>query len=71
MAKTDKNLVNAIVAKRRSIDIDGKLYGPGAIVELAPDEAFDLLEKGFVVDPREEPAGTDEGAGGQVDQQGQ
>lgn len=49
MAKTDKK-VKVKVANRRSLDHDGKLHGPGEIVELPADEALDLRAKGFVED---------------------
>lgn len=49
MAKNDN--VKAVVAPRRSVDVDGKLFGPGATVTLPLGEALDLLKQGFLVDP--------------------
>lgn len=53
MAKNDK--ISVKVAKRKSVDVDGKLYGPDSLIELSLEDAKDLFEKGFVVDPNEEP----------------
>jgi len=55
MAKTEK-IIKAKVAKRKSVDIEGKLYGPGSVIELPMSEAEDLYEKGFIAEPDEEPA---------------
>lgn len=62
MAKTEK-IIKAKVAKRKSIDIEGKLYGPGSLIELPVSEAEGLYEKGFIVEPDEQPA-TETGAPG-------
>ncbi|MGO4379738.1 MULTISPECIES: hypothetical protein [Telluria group] len=56
MAKNDKNeIVTVKVAKRKSVDVEGKLYGPDSVIELSLEDAKDLFEKGFVVDPKDEP----------------
>ena len=49
MAKIEQ--ITAVVAKRKSLDIDGVLVGPGKEVSLPAAEARDLIKKGFLVDP--------------------
>jgi len=68
MAKAEK-IVQAKVAKRKSVDIEGKLYGPGSLIDLPIGEAEDLLEKGFVVDPAESAAPAEGAAGPSVEEQ--
>jgi len=67
MAKAEK-IVQAKVAKRKSVDIEGKLYGPGSLIELPISEAEDLLDKGFVVDPSDFPAPAEETSGPSVEE---
>ena len=58
--------IDVLVAKRKTVDFDGRLYGPGAKLTLPIREAKSLYDKGFVVEPGE-PAGSDtdpETAGG-------
>lgn len=49
MAKNE--LIEATVAKRKSVDVDGVMYGPGKTVNLPAAEVRDLINKGFLVDP--------------------
>lgn len=49
MAKNDTQ--DAVVAARKSVDVDGKIYGPGATVTLPTAEVAELRGKGFLVDP--------------------
>lgn len=43
--------IKAIVANRRSVDVGGKIYGPGETVTLSADEVKKLREIGFLADP--------------------
>jgi hypothetical protein len=57
MAKTDKEeTIEVMVAKGKSVDLDGVVNGPGSKITLSMSEAKDLYAKGFVV----EPAGDDD-----------
>lgn len=47
MAKT----VKAVVANRHSVEVDGKLYGPGETVMLPADEVSALQASGYLIDP--------------------
>jgi hypothetical protein len=49
MAKNETQ--DAVVAARKSVDVDGKIYGPGATVTLPTAEVAELRGKGFLVDP--------------------
>lgn len=50
------------VANGKSVDLDGKLYGPGSKLTLPLSEAKSLYDMGFVVDADEEAsAGTNAG----------
>ena len=54
MAKTEQlssTPTRATVARRKSVDIDGILYGPGEPVTLPANEVASLIAKGFLVDP--------------------
>ena len=68
MAKTEKT-ITAKVAKRKSVDIDGKLYGPGSLIDLPVSEAESLYEKGFIVEPDEQPAAEKADPGVTVEEQ--
>ena len=43
--------IKAIVANRRSVEVDGKIYGPGDSVTLPADEVKQLRGSGFLIDP--------------------
>lgn len=45
--------IDVLVAKRKSVDVDGRLYGPGSKLTLPLSEAKSLYDKGFVVEPDE------------------
>jgi hypothetical protein len=49
MAKIEN--AKAIVADRKTLDIDGKQFGPGSEVILPKHEVESLRKKGFLVDP--------------------
>ena len=49
MAKNDTQ--DAVVAARKSVDVDGKIYGPGETVTLPTADVAELRSKGFLVDP--------------------
>lgn len=57
MATTDKkkevpeHTITVQVAKRKSIDHDGVLYGPGAKLSMAVSDAKALHANGFIVQP--------------------
>jgi hypothetical protein len=52
------------VAPRKSVDVDGKLKGPGTKLTLSLSEARDLYAKGFIVDADDDAAANaDENAG--------
>lgn len=44
-------LETATVARYKSVDVDGTVYGPGEQVTLAKSEVADLRRKGFLLDP--------------------
>nr|WP_315400109.1 hypothetical protein [uncultured Duganella sp.] len=50
MAKTETPS-SAIVAARKSVDVDGVLFGPGKTVTLAASDVISLRAKGFLENP--------------------
>lgn len=57
MAKNETQ--DAVVAAHKSVDVDGKIYGPGATVTLPSAEVDELRIKGFLVDPSASDAAAD------------
>jgi hypothetical protein len=57
MAKNDSQ--DAVVAARKSVDVDGKIYGPGETVTLPTADVVELRTKGFLVDPDADTAAAD------------
>lgn len=55
--------VDVQVAKRKSVDVDGKVYGPGSKLTLPLSEAKALHDLGFIVEPDDDDDGADAGAG--------
>lgn len=53
MAKIDT--AKAIVADRKTVEIDGVQHGPGKEVVLPKDEIESLRKKGFLIDPNAVP----------------
>lgn len=51
MAKTEQTTVTVKVAPRKSVYVGPDLKGPGSLIDLPSDEADELHEKGFVIDP--------------------
>lgn len=56
MAKT----VKAIVANRRTVEVDGKTFGPGETVSLPADEVEALRDAGFLADDSQAPSAADD-----------
>lgn len=44
--------VTGVVAQRRSVSLNGRLHGPGTVLELPADEHAHLLAAGFLHDSR-------------------
>ena len=44
--------MTAVVARGRSLSLNGRRHGPGTMVELPVDEHAHLLAAGFLLDPR-------------------
>lgn len=60
-----ERIVEGQVAKRKSVDVDGKVYGPGSKLTLPLSEAMALRDLGFIVEPDydDDDAGAGAGAG--------
>ena len=60
MAADDKAIerpgsgLQAVVAPRRTVQIDGKLHGPGMLVRLSKPDVTRLRALGYLVDPKAE-----------------
>ncbi len=46
------HLLEATVARGRTLSLNGVKHGPGSVVELTADEHAHLLRAGFLHDPR-------------------
>jgi len=51
LPSTTAELVDAVVAKRRTVKVAGKDHGPGETVSLPADEVERLRERGFLDKP--------------------
>ena len=52
----------ATVAARRTVNVDGKLHGPGAEIQLPKAEVERLRKLGYLVDPKAAELAAPEGA---------
>lgn len=55
-------IIEAVVAVRKTVLFDGKYVGPGTVIRLSSDEVAELRALGFLIDP-EAPAAPETGAG--------
>jgi hypothetical protein len=70
MANNKEETIEVMVAKRKSVDVDGVLHGPGAKLTLPLSEAKALYEKGFIAEPDDDAVDAGVGPSIQIDGQG-